>query len=313
MPRSVDRLPATPPVAPADATLIDGVLERLWSERGLADNTLAAYRRDLEHYARWLTAHRSTLADAGSAELFGYLAARKTDGRVYAARSTARFVSCIRHFYRQLLRERRIEADPTLLLDAPKLPRSLPKALSEAEIEGLLAAPPETPTGVRDRAMLEVMYASGLRVSELVALTAAGVNLRQGVLRIVGKGGKERLVPLGDEAAARLVRYVDESRPHLAPTGKADALFIGRQGRPLTRQAFWALVKKYALAAGIPREKVSPHVLRHSFATHLLNHGADLRAVQLMLGHGSLSTTQIYTLVAKEGLKRLHQRHHPRG
>ncbi|MEO5561286.1 MAG: tyrosine recombinase, partial [Dokdonella sp.] len=193
------------------------------------------------------------------------------------------------------------------------LPRSLPKALSETEIEALLRAPPDTPLGQRDRAMLELMYATGLRVSELVGITAAQVNLRQGVLRVIGKGGKERLVPLGDEAAHWLTRYVGDARPALLKGGRSDALFVSNRRAAMTRQMFWMLVKKHALTAGISPARISPHVLRHSFATHLLNHGADLRALQLMLGHSSLSTTQIYTLVAKEGLKRLHQQHHPRG
>lgn len=211
------------------------------------------------------------------------------------------------------MRDGRVAADPTLLLDAPKLPRSLPKALSEREVEELLRAPADSPLGLRDRAMLELMYATGLRVSELVGLVAAQVNLRQGVLRVVGKGGKERLVPLGDEAAHWLARYVGEARPALLKGGRSEALFVSNRRAAMTRQMFWTLVKKHAAAAGIAAARISPHVLRHSFATHLLNHGADLRALQLMLGHSSLSTTQIYTLVAKEGLKRLHERHHPRG
>jgi integrase/recombinase XerD len=211
------------------------------------------------------------------------------------------------------VREGRLVTDPTLLVDAPKLPRGLPKALSESEIERLLHAPADTPLGLRDRAMLELMYATGLRVSELVGITAAQVNLRQGVLRVLGKGGKERLVPLGDEAAHWLQCYVAEARPFLLKGGRSDALFVSNRRTAMTRQMFWTLVRKHALVAGIPAARISPHVLRHSFATHLLNHGADLRALQLMLGHSSLSTTQIYTLVAKEGLKRLHARHHPRG
>ena len=316
-PRAAATKAAAGPVAPDDRDLIEFFLERAWSELGLADNTLASYRLDLEAFARWLGAHASSLARCGREELFRYLGERSakggTSGKGFKARSNARLLSSLRHFYRAMVRDGRIAADPTLLLDAPKLPRSLPKALAESEIEGLLRAPPETPLGLRDRAMLELMYASGLRVSELVGITAAQVNLRQGVLRVVGKGNKERLVPLGDEAAHWLNRYVAEALPVLLKGGRSDALFVSNRREAMTRQMFWMLVKKHAATAGIPAKRISPHVLRHSFATHLLNHGADLRALQLMLGHSSLSTTQIYTLVAKEGLKRLHERHHPRG
>ena len=317
MPRAAPATGDADDLRSEDRALIETFLERTWSELGLADNTLASYRLDLEGFARWLARHASSLPQCGREELFRYLGERSAaggaSGKGYKARSNARLLSTLRHFYRAMARDGRIGADPTLLLDAPKLPRSLPKALAESEIEGLLRAPPETPIGLRDRAMLELMYASGLRVSELVGITAAQVNLRQGVLRVLGKGGKERLVPLGDEAAHWLARYVEEARPVLLKGGRSDALFVSNRRAAMTRQMFWTLVKKHALAAGIPAKRISPHVLRHSFATHLLNHGADLRALQLMLGHSSLSTTQIYTLVAKEGLKRLHQRHHPRG
>ncbi|MFC4819491.1 site-specific tyrosine recombinase XerD [Dokdonella ginsengisoli] len=298
-------------LAADDARLIADFRERAWSELGLADNTLASYQRDLEGYARWLAARGLSLSSAGREQVQAYLGERSAGG--YAARSNARLLSSLRHFHRLLVRLGRLDADPTLLVDAPKLPRNLPKALSEGEIENLLRAPPETPLGLRDRAMLELMYATGLRVSELVGLVAAQVNLRQGVLRVLGKGGKERLVPLGDEAAHWLTRYVGEARPVLLKGGRSEALFVSNRRAAMTRQMFWTLVKKHALAVGVSPQRISPHVLRHSFATHLLNHGADLRALQLMLGHSSLSTTQIYTLVAKEGLKRLHQKHHPRG
>ncbi len=304
-------------IAADDRALIDAFLERTWSELGLADNTLASYRLDLESFARWLGAQASSLASCEREARLRYIGERGAkggaSGKGYKARSNARLLSTLRHFYRSMVRDGRLASDPTLLLDAPKLPRGLPKALAESEIESLLRAPPDTPLGLRDRAMLELMYASGLRVSELVGITAAQVNLRQGVLRIVGKGNKERLVPLGDEAAHWLTRYVDEARPALLKGARSDALFVSNRRAAMTRQMFWTLVKKHALAAGIAAKRISPHVLRHSFATHLLNHGADLRALQLMLGHASLSTTQIYTLVAKEGLKRLHARHHPRG
>ncbi|MBN8726629.1 MAG: site-specific tyrosine recombinase XerD [Xanthomonadales bacterium] len=292
-------------------------LEQRWAELGLAGHTLASYRRDLEAFARWLGGRGSSLAGARRADLQDFLAARSgsggTSGRGYKPRSNARLLSCLRHFYRWLLREGGIDEDPTLLVDAPRLPRSLPKALSEAEVEALLAAPADTPLGLRDRAMLELMYATGLRVSELVGITAAQVNLRQGVLRVVGKGGKERLVPLGDEAAHWLGRYVGEARPLILKGGRSEALFVSNRRAAMSRQMFWTLTKKHAVAAGITPARISPHVLRHSFATHLLNHGADLRALQMMLGHSSLSTTQIYTLVAREGLRRLHEQHHPRG
>lgn len=294
-----------------DVALIAQFIERIWAELGLADHTLASYRADLSGFSCWLGERGMSLAGADRGALQDYLAARAQSG--YKPRSTARLISALRHFYPQLLREGRIEADPTLLVDAPKLPRGLPKALGEAEIEALLHAPPDTPLGQRDRAMLELMYACGLRVSELVGIAASQVNLRQGVLRITGKGGKERLVPLGEEAAHWLALYIEQARPALLKGGHSPALFVSARRAPITRQMFWTLVRKHAAAVGIAAGRVSPHVLRHSFATHLLNHGADLRALQLMLGHSSLSTTQIYTLVAKEGLKRLHARHHPRG
>jgi integrase/recombinase XerD len=304
-------------IAPQDAQLIAYFLERAWSELNLADNTLASYRLDLQGFARWLHRRGGALADADRAAVQDYLSERNANpahgGAPYKARSNARLLSALRHFYRLLVRDGRVSADPTLLVDAPKLPRGVPKALSDADIENLLHAPPDTPLGLRDRAMLELMYATGLRVSELVGLTAAQVNLRQGVLRVLGKGGKERLVPLGDEAAHWLTRYVAAARPALLKGGSSQALFVSNRRAAMTRQMFWTLVRKHALSAGIPAKRISPHVLRHSFATHLLNHGADLRALQLMLGHASLSTTQIYTLVDKEGLKRMQEKHHPRG
>lgn len=302
-----------------DRVLIDAFLERAWSELGLADNTLSGYRLDLEAFARWLAAADpdAGLAGCSRESLYRYLAVRAEKGgrkgRGFSARSTARLLSALRHFYRLLQRDGKINEDPTLLVDAPKLPRGLPKALAEGEVEALLGAPAENPLGLRDKAMLELMYAAGLRVSELVGLRADEVNLRQGVLRVTGKGGKERLVPIGGEALHWLQRYIDESRPLLLKGGRVDALFVTARRAGMTRQMFWNLVKKHARTAGIAAARISPHVLRHSFATHLLNHGADLRALQMLLGHSSLSTTQIYTLVAKEGLKRLHAEHHPRG
>ncbi len=300
------------PFAESDRSSIEAFLERAWSEHGLAHNTLASYRRDLEGFARWLNVHSMTLVDCQREHVFRYLAERGKQG--YKARSNARLLSSLKQYFRMLVTLGRIELDPTLLLEPPKLPRSLPKALSESEVEGLLRAPDTgTTRGLRDRAMFELIYASGLRVSELVGLTLGQVNLRQGVLRITGKGGKDRLVPLGAEAQYWLERYLNTARPDFLRGLVVEAIFVSHRRCALTRQMFWTLVKAYARQTGIDEKRISPHVLRHSFATHLLNHGADLRALQMLLGHSSLSTTQIYTLVAREGLKRLHSEHHPRG
>ena len=301
-----------------DRAAIDAFLERAWSEQGLADNTLAGYRRDLEGLARWLGARGRHLDGCTREDLHRYLGERTANGGArghgYSARSNARLTSALRHFFRVRLRQGAIAQDPTLLLDAPKLPRPLPKALSERDVEALLRAPDvETPLGLRDRAMFELIYATGLRVSELVGLRTEQINLRQGALRITGKGGKERLVPLGEEAQHWLERYYARARAVLLRGAAVDAVFVTNRRAGMTRQMFWTMVKRHAAAAGIEGKRISPHVLRHCFATHLLNHGADLRALQMLLGHSSLSTTQIYTLVAKEGLKRLHEKHHPRG
>jgi integrase/recombinase XerD len=286
-------------------------LERAWAELGLARNTLTSYRSDLAAFEAWLEVRGGSLVAADRASILAYLAHRQQSG--IGARSNARLLSCLRHFYRLWLRLGRIETDPTALIDSPKLPKPLPKALTEAEIEALLgASDTKTPEGLRDQAMLELVYASGLRVSELVGIAVDQVNLRQGVLRVTGKGGKERLVPVGQSAIDWLQRWLLEGRPALLGGRHAAALFVTRRGEGLTRQAVWQRVKRLAVIAGINRP-VTPHGLRHSFATHLLNHGADLRALQMLLGHASLSTTQIYTLVAREGLKRLHAEHHPRG
>jgi integrase/recombinase XerD len=303
---------AQPPLRDADATAIDAFIETIWAENGLAKQTLASYRRDLEGFARWRDGAAGGLIGADRAALFDYFASRTR--AAYSPRSNARLLSTLRAFFALQVRRGARADDPSALLDPPKLPRSLPKALSERDIEALLAAPAVADLlGLRDRAMLELMYASGLRVSELVGLPATMVNLRQGVLRVTGKGGKERLVPLGEEAQHWLTRYLAGARPALAGKRAPMALFLNPGGEPLTRQQFWGLVKRYAGAAGIDPRRISPHGLRHSFATHLLNHGADLRALQMLLGHASLSTTQIYTLVAREQLKRLHAQHHPRG
>ncbi len=296
-------------IAEADRLSISSFLERVWSEDGLADRTLDAYRRDLEALAGWLANRNRNLCTARREDISAYHGAQAG-----AVRSIARRQSAFRRYYAFLARTEAGFADPTLLIERPRMPRSLPKALAEREIEALLDAPDVATTlGQRDRAMLELMYACGLRVSELVELPLAALNTRQGVLRITGKGGKDRLVPIGEEALARLGSFLADARPALAKGRQPVALFLSKRGEGMTRQMFWTLVKRYALTVGINPKRISPHVLRHSFATHLLNHGADLRALQMLLGHSSLSTTQIYTLVAKEGLKRLHAQHHPRG
>jgi len=299
------------PLSPADGASINAFIERLWSEEGLAQNTLISYRQDLETFARWLARQSTSLAQCQREQIFHYLAERGKNG--YKARSNARLLSSLRHYFRWLQRIGTLSEDPTLLLDPPKLPRSLPKALSENEVESLIRAPdPATSIGLRDRAMFELIYATGLRVTELVSLTLDQVNLRQGVLRITGKGGKDRLVPIGEEAQHWIEQYLMEARPAFLNGAVVDALFVSHRKQALTRQMFWVMVKRYALKTGISPARISPHVLRHSFATHLLNHGADLRALQMLLGHSSLTTTQIYTMVAREGLKRLHEQHHPR-
>ncbi|TWI02937.1 integrase/recombinase XerD [Luteimonas cucumeris] len=303
---------ALPPVPDADAAAIESFIDATWAESGLARSSLDSYRRDLEGFARWREGCGGGLAGADRGVLFDYLAWRSRDG--YSSRSNARLLSSLRAFFAWRLRRGDRSDDPTTLLEPPKLPRSLPKALAESQIDALLAAPDvESMPGLRDRAMLELMYACGLRVSELVGLPATALNLRQGVLRVMGKGSKERLVPLGEEAQHWLERYLSQSRPALAGKRSVAALFIDGGGAPLSRQQFWQMVKRYAAVAGIDPARVSPHGLRHSFATHLLNRGADLRALQMLLGHSSLSTTQIYTLVAREQLKQLHAKHHPRG
>ena len=301
-----------PEATAADQAAIADFLERVWAEQGLARPTLDAYRRDLDGLARWLRGRGVALAAAAQADLFDYFAARSR--QQYAPRSNARLLSALRAFFGQRLRLGAIGSDPTALLEPPRLGRSLPKALSESQVEALLRAnTDDSPEPLRDRAMIELMYACGLRVSELVGLPAAAVNLRQGVLRVMGKGSKERLVPLGEEAQHWVERYLAQARPQLAGKRALAPLFIGTGGDPPSRQQLWQLVKRYAAGAGIDPARISPHGLRHSFATHLLNHGADLRVLQMLLGHSSLSTTQIYTLVAREQLKQLHAKHHPRG
>lgn len=290
---------------------IEAFLDGLWLERGLSEHTLSAYRADLLGFARWLQGQGSSLLAAGRDRLLQYLAARVQAGA--RPRSTARLLSSLRRFYRYQVREGRLEIDPTAQVESPKLGRPLPAALSEQDVEVLLAAPQETDLlGLRDKAMLELLYATGLRVSELVGLGLGGLNLRQGVVRVTGKGSKERLVPVGEEALNWLERYLASARPALLGGRQSPDLFVTQRGEGLTRQAFWYRIKHYARVAGISKA-LSPHTLRHSFATHLLNHGADLRVVQLLLGHSDLSTTQIYTHVARQRLQELHAKHHPRG
>ncbi|MEO8780056.1 MAG: site-specific tyrosine recombinase XerD [Rhodanobacter sp.] len=298
-----------PSIAEADRRSIAAFLERVWSEDGLAERTLEAYRRDLEALARWLAPHGRDLHSATREDVSTYHGTQRV-----AVRSIARRQSAFRRYYAFVARDEPDFVDPTLLIERPKMPRSLPKALVEREIEALLLAPDlGTTLGQRDRAMLELMYASGLRVSELVELPLVALNTRQGVLRVTGKGGKDRLVPVGEIALEHIGAYLATARPALAKGRQPVALFLSNRGEGMSRQMFWILVKRYAAKVGIHPKRISPHVLRHSFATHLLNHGADLRTLQMLLGHSSLSTTQIYTLVAKEGLKRLHAQHHPRG
>ena len=290
--------------------LVDAFTEALWLEDGLSPNTLAAYRRDMKGFSEWLQAQSLTLEHAGENDIQAYFADRFDQTRASTAN---RRLTVLRRFYQWALREKHVSTDPTLkLLTAKNAPR-LPKTLSEAQVEALLAVPnTETPLGLRDRAMLELLYASGLRVSELVNLPMLSLNLREGVLRITGKGSKERLVPFGEEAADSLQKYLDQSRPTLLGKLNATAVFVTQRGAAMSRVMFWKLIKKYALVADI-HVPLSPHTLRHAFATHLLNHGADLRAVQMLLGHSDISTTTIYTHVARERLKALHAQHHPRG
>ena len=295
-----------------DEGLLDEFGDALWLEDGLSRNTLDSYRRDLRLFSTWLLADRGkSLLQVQRLDLLDYLAYRFR--RRARPRSAARLLSSLKRFYRYSTRENRIQSDPTLQLESPKLPRSLPKILTENDVEALLAAPNvQTPLGLRDRAMLETLYASGLRVSELVTMSLAQLSHDMGVVRVSGKGNKERLVPVGEESLSWVRRYMDQARPVILAGRQADALFVTLRGASMTRQAFWYLIRRYANQAGIRRE-ISPHTLRHAFATHLLNHGADLRVVQMLLGHADISTTQIYTHIARERLKQSHARHHPRG
>lgn len=301
----------TDTVSSPDSRYLQPFLDSLWLESGLSQNTIEAYRRDLLAFAAWLSQFDIDLSAATQQDIQRYQSQRMREGR--KVRSEARLLSTLRRFYRYLLREDIRDSDPTAQLASPRLGKPLPDSLTEQEVEDLLAQPDVTELlGLRDRTMLEVLYATGLRVSELVTLQLEQLNLRQGLIRCIGKGNKERLVPVGEVALDWLQQYLYESRPGLLNGKACDDLFPTQRGKSMTRQAFWYLIKRYAKQADIDKQ-LSPHTLRHAFATHLLNHGADLRVVQLLLGHADLSTTQIYTHVAKERLKQLHGQHHPRG
>lgn len=289
---------------------LDTFIDHLWLEDGLSKNTLESYRADLSQFAAWLVKRNTQIMAANQADIQQYLAVKFPHSK---PRSIGRLIASMRRFYRYCLRENLIQTDPTLQIESPKLPRSLPKSLNEQEVEDLLNAPDiGSAIGLRDRAMLELLYASGLRVSELVTVKVNEVSTQDGVVRVTGKGSKTRLVPMGEEAADWITRYLYDARQEILQKRLCDALFVTARAEAMTRQAFWYLIKRYALQAGINKH-ISPHVLRHAFATHLLNHGADLRVVQMLLGHSDISTTQIYTHVARERLKQLHSVHHPRG
>jgi integrase/recombinase XerD len=293
--------------------LLEQFIDHLWMEHGLTENTLSAYRNDLAGFSVWLTDNHNSLASVSTSDVQRYLASQFEQG--YKGRSSARLLSALRRFYAWLLRDRRIDQDPTRLLESPKTERPLPVSLNEEQVVDLLNAPDTgNDIGYRDRAMLELLYATGLRVSELVNLQLSQVSIEPGVLRIIGKGNKERLVPVGEVALDWLAAYTRHVRPSLLQNKSAatNAVFVTQRGKAMTRQAFWYMIKRHALHAGIDPEKLSPHTLRHAFATHLLNHGADLRVVQMLLGHSDISTTQIYTHVADQRLRDLYKQHHPR-
>ena len=297
-------------VSTESAALLDTFCDALWLEEGLSKNTLTSYRRDLHKVSLWLAQRQSNLLSATHIDLLEFIAQQTAQ---LQASSTSRLLSSLRRFYQYALRQGMLQTDPSLLIERPKLPRRLPHSLTEAEVEALLQAPDTNKVlGARDRAMLETLYATGLRVSELVNLKLAEVSFDMGVLRVMGKGSKERLVPLGEQAMDSLQSYLNVARAALLAQRQSDAMFITARGAAMTRQMFWYLIKRYAVAGGV-RKHLSPHTLRHAFATHLLNHGADLRVVQMLLGHVDISTTQIYTHIAHERLQQLHAKHHPRG
>ena len=290
--------------------IIDLFLDSLWMERGLSKNTLFAYRSDISKYARWLQNQGINITKAGPQNILAYLASTENK----STRTVARNLSSLRRLYEYLSKEDKVKQNPIKNVEAPRLGRSLPKSLTENEVESLLDAPnTNQPLGLRDKTMLEILYATGLRVSELITLTLHQINLRQGVVRVMGKGNKERLVPLGEISTEWLEKYLAHGRNEiLGENNSTDTLFPSRRGKSMTRQTFWHIVKRHAIVAGI-KKNISPHMLRHAFATHLINHGADLRVVQMLLGHSDISTTQIYTHVARERLKDIHSKHHPRG
>ena len=293
-----------------DLDMIETFVNSLWLESGLSENTRRSYQSDLNLCANWLTKKQQTLSGADRESILSFLAFKVKSG--YKPRTTARILSSLKRYYQYLIRENLREDNPCRLVESPKLGRSLPKTLSEQDVESLLQAPDEnTDIGLRDLAMLELLYATGLRVTELVSLEINQVSFNQGLVRVIGKGNKERLVPLGEQALWRIQNYVKQARTDVLKGKVSEALFVTNRGSGMTRHAFWHLIKRYALKAGISQD-LSPHTLRHAFATHLLNHGADLRVVQMLLGHSDLSTTQIYTHVAQERLKQMHQTHHPR-
>ena len=294
-------------ISPENDALMQRFLDSIWLEKGLSKHTLNSYRADLVQFIKW---YRKDLLSVGRQDILNFLSFR-VSGK-YNPRSTSRFLSACRQFYRYCVRERLIDADPTRLVESPKIGRALPKTLTEQDVEKLLAAPTDDPLGSRDKAMLELLYACGLRISELIAVEMSDINLQLGVIRVIGKGNKERMVPIGQAAVDAISGYLRTSRPELIGMAANDTLFLSRRGKKMTRQAFWHRIKQYAKISGV-KKPVSPHVIRHAFATHLLNHGADLRSLQMMLGHSDLSTTQIYTHVAQERLKHIHKSHHPRG
>ena len=290
--------------------IIDEFIDHLWLEDGLSQNTLNSYRFDLKIFYSWLLKNKMDLLNVSQADIEQYLAYKFPSSK---SRSISRLLASLRRFYRFLLRDNKVKTDPTLNIQTPKVPKSLPKSLSEEEVEALIAAPDiDHPVGVRDRAMLEILYACGLRVTELVGLLVTEIILQDGVIRVTGKGQKTRLVPMGEESVDWVKKYLHESRPKILADRTSKFLFVSNRSECMTRQTFWHLIKRYSIQAGI-NKTISPHVLRHAFATHLINHGADLRVVQMLLGHSDISTTQIYTHVARERLKKLHQEHHPRG
>ncbi len=296
----------------SDRQILDAFIDNIWIEKGLSQNTLDSYRSDLEQFSTWLEKNNLTYIKTSKKEILSYLSFLFQKG--LGSKTVARKLSSLKSFFRYLVFKSIIPSDPSSEIETPKLLKSIPKSISEKEVEALLAAPDEkTDIGLRDKTMIETLYSCGLRISELTNLELLNLNLRQGVIRVIGKGQKERLVPMGDQLIALLELYITSSRKNLLNKRHSDSLFLSTRGQRMTRQSFWHRIKHYCLASGFEPDKISPHVLRHAFATHLLNNGADLRVVQLLLGHSDLNTTQIYTEVARQRLKRLHTEHHPRG